>query len=449
MRNEIKTLKDSSIRCKIITGDTVFTATSVAIDSGVLDGNGRVLSAEVEYDQYGEPSVVWKEIQPGTNDQTELAITGPAFSLLRNHCADKAQKVAYYRLVARTNVFAEMLATQKAELVQDLKQIDFTVVMVGDGSNDSMALNVADVGISITDAETSFAAQFTLERGGQCCSMLVREGRALLDKILYNMRFVVVFVFVQYVVILLNDLEVPSELQLVFSHFFMGFTLIFSVSFNKPSEKLDTRRPPRQILRFPLLASVIGQIFIQVFFLVFAMMCLRFSPWYIDYKFFMSPEVSLGKSFLFMYSNFQYIAVTLAYQFNYKYIVPYKNYTFFVTLGITVSMCILILFPSPSFKYLSSNSQEMYYFVRELQRRIWCDMFQMVWIDPEVSMELADKYLYFRLVNIGIVLSNFIVSWFYEFIVMRIEDFIKRRRRKKPKASRLAYRRLLADAIVN
>lgn len=102
------------------------------------------------------------------------------------------------------------------------------MAMVGDGSNDSMALNASDVGVSITDAETSFAAQFTLERGRQCCSQLIQDGRALLDKILYNVKFVIVFVFIQFTVLLWNRLQVPQERQLLWSNIIMGFLLTLS-----------------------------------------------------------------------------------------------------------------------------------------------------------------------------------------------------------------------------
>jgi cation-transporting ATPase 13A2 len=105
--------------------------------------------------------------------------------------------------------------------------MDYTVAMIGDGSNDSMALNASDVGVSITDAETSFAAQFSLERGGQFCAQLMQDGRALLDKILYNVKFVIVFVFIQFAVILHNQ-SVPKENQLIWSNIIMGFLLTLS-----------------------------------------------------------------------------------------------------------------------------------------------------------------------------------------------------------------------------
>lgn len=63
----------------------------------------------------------------------------------------------------RCNVYAEMLPGQKAELINDLQEMDYIVGMCGDGANDSLALSAADVSLSISDVETSFAAQFSSE----------------------------------------------------------------------------------------------------------------------------------------------------------------------------------------------------------------------------------------------------------------------------------------------
>lgn len=46
MKTEIKNLKSSNIKCKVVTGDTVFTAISAAMESGMIQKNSRVLMAE-------------------------------------------------------------------------------------------------------------------------------------------------------------------------------------------------------------------------------------------------------------------------------------------------------------------------------------------------------------------------------------------------------------------
>ena len=54
-----------------------------------------------------------------------------------------------------------MSPDEKHELVEKLQSIDYCCGFCGDGANDCGALKVADVGISLSEAEASVAAPFT------------------------------------------------------------------------------------------------------------------------------------------------------------------------------------------------------------------------------------------------------------------------------------------------
>ena len=58
-------------------------------------------------------------------------------------------------------VFARMSPDDKHELVERLQSIDYCCAFCGDGANDCGALQAADVGISLSEAEASVAAPFT------------------------------------------------------------------------------------------------------------------------------------------------------------------------------------------------------------------------------------------------------------------------------------------------
>ena len=58
-----------------------------------------------------------------------------------------------------------MSPDQKAQLIEELKKIDYQVVMCGDGANDCGALRTANVGVSLSDSEASVAAPFTASCG--------------------------------------------------------------------------------------------------------------------------------------------------------------------------------------------------------------------------------------------------------------------------------------------
>jgi Ca2+-transporting ATPase len=55
------------------------------------------------------------------------------------------------------SVYSRMLPSQKATLVRMLQQRNHAVVMVGDGANDTIALKVADVGVSFSENSSPFA----------------------------------------------------------------------------------------------------------------------------------------------------------------------------------------------------------------------------------------------------------------------------------------------------
>lgn len=69
----------------------------------------------------------------------------------------------YYKILEKCNIFARMKPNEKALLITELQKMkrNMFVGMCGDGANDCGALNAADVGISLSEAEASIAAPFT------------------------------------------------------------------------------------------------------------------------------------------------------------------------------------------------------------------------------------------------------------------------------------------------
>ena len=54
-----------------------------------------------------------------------------------------------------------MSPQNKRTLVEDLQQLEYSILMCGDGANDCGALKAADVGLSLSETEASVAAPFT------------------------------------------------------------------------------------------------------------------------------------------------------------------------------------------------------------------------------------------------------------------------------------------------
>ena len=105
---------------------------------------------------------------------------------------------AVARQVGVDAVFAEVLPEDKAAFIRDEKARGHTVIMVGDGVNDSPALSEADAGVAISTgaaiareiADITIASENLFE-----LVTLRRLGEALMQRIRRNYRFIVGFNF--------------------------------------------------------------------------------------------------------------------------------------------------------------------------------------------------------------------------------------------------------------
>ena len=110
VRDAMRICKMAGIRPIMITGDHKLTARAVAVDVGLIDRDGEVLSgADLD------------NLSPGE----------------------------YAEAVIRCNVFARVAPEHKLQIVSALKAHNEVVAMTGDGVNDAPAIKIADVGISM------------------------------------------------------------------------------------------------------------------------------------------------------------------------------------------------------------------------------------------------------------------------------------------------------------
>ena len=77
-----------------------------------------------------------------------LAIEGPSFEVVCDNMRDSVLPF----LATRGAVFARMRPDMKQRLVEILQDLDFVVIMCGDGANDCGALKAANAGISLSEA---------------------------------------------------------------------------------------------------------------------------------------------------------------------------------------------------------------------------------------------------------------------------------------------------------
>ncbi|PHH83579.1 hypothetical protein CDD83_2959 [Cordyceps sp. RAO-2017] len=202
----LKELVDSGIGAVMVTGDNILTAISVARECGLLDcnahcfvprfarGNARDPTAELQWESIDNSTLTLDQSTllplPSPPDMDvslpyhisnlrnySLAVSGEAFRWI----LDYAPPDVLQRMLVQGKVFARMSPDEKHELVEKLKSIDYCCGFCGDGANDCGALKAADVGISLSEAESSVAAPFTSRVFDiRCVLEIIREGRAAL-----------------------------------------------------------------------------------------------------------------------------------------------------------------------------------------------------------------------------------------------------------------------------
>jgi Ca2+-transporting ATPase len=217
----IATAKAAGIRVRMITGDHLVTAQTIARDLGI---EGR-------------------------------AIAGQEFSALSD--ADAAAQVG------EIGVLARVTPEDKVRLVDILKKKGDTVAMTGDGVNDAPALKRADIGIAmgITGTEVSKEAADMILTDDDFATIIkaVEFGRGLYDDLTRYIRFQIGCLFGIIVSFLgASIFNVAAGVPfLPLQTLWINFTVILSqaigLGYGKPSDHLMERAP--RDTRAPVLST--------------------------------------------------------------------------------------------------------------------------------------------------------------------------------------------------
>ena len=207
------------------------------------------------------------------NENFSLALTGRAFSHYLSEKQNGISNDNFLKMLEKTQVFARMKPAEKAILVQSLQQSqkNSLIGMCGDGANDCGALKTADVGVSLSEAEASIAAPFTSKiQDISCIVKLLREGRCALSTSFQCFKFMALYSMIQFasVVMLYDSFSNLSDNQFLWIDLILIFPLAIFMSYTKASKTLSPYMPTANLISFPVLSSVIGQIIIQFSFQV-------------------------------------------------------------------------------------------------------------------------------------------------------------------------------------
>ena len=150
----VRMLNESSHRVVMITGDNALTAIHVARQVEIIDREVLILDAP-EHDDSGN-NLVWRTVDDKVNipvDPTkpldprilktkDICVTGFGLAKFKD-------QPALPSLIRHAWVYARVSPKQKEEILLGLKQLGYTTLMAGDGTNDVGALKQAHVGVAL------------------------------------------------------------------------------------------------------------------------------------------------------------------------------------------------------------------------------------------------------------------------------------------------------------
>lgn len=225
----IKQCHRAGIRVKMITGDHILTARSIAASMGIGDGENAIPGKDLE-------TLEGKELQ---------------------------------QQVDADDVFARSSPEHKLKIVQALQGDHQVVAMTGDGVNDAPALKRADIGVSMgikgSEAAKEASEMVLTDDNFATIERAVEEGRTIYDNLIKTILFLLPTNGAQSLVVIgsllfLFDSMVTTPVQILWINMVTAVTLAMSLAFEPPETDIMSRppRPPREPILSPFLLWRIG-----------------------------------------------------------------------------------------------------------------------------------------------------------------------------------------------
>lgn len=280
--------------------------------------------ALLDLDQDGEiiTSIIGEKNEDSTNPwertDCELAVTGPAFMKLQ----DTPEADMWPLILKRAKIFARMSPEGKGDLVVALKHVTGRGVgMCGDGANDCNALNRADVGLSLSEAEASIAAPFTSKIPNITpILLLLREGRCCLTTCFSLFKFVELYSVVQFmqVSVLYFISSNLGDWQFLYIDIFLIIPFCLFMGNTKSYPRLSRELPQQSLLNLPVLFSILGHFLIVIGLQIAIFWVLSLQSWFVPLDPSLDPDdvkniECMENTTLFLFGNFQYVGSVLAF----------------------------------------------------------------------------------------------------------------------------------------
>ncbi|KAJ1982948.1 hypothetical protein H4R35_000074 [Dimargaris xerosporica] len=315
----IRELRDGNTRTVMITGDTALTGVYIARACDMLPAGVPVALADVGADN----KVYWVDVDSDspvpdieawlttpTTVRPELAVTGRAFDAL-------VAEGFVQRYLDYIRIFARMTPDGKVQCIQ-LHMQRYITAMCGDGGNDCGALRAAHVGLALSESEASIVSPFSSShRSVMSYVELLRQGRTALATSFAAYKFIILYGETMAWLGLLQyyfSVIVPQAAWILIDGF-ITVGLSCAITQAKTRDRLAPRRPTARLLGPQTLASAIGQVLINLVFLIGSIGMLFRQPWFRCNEF-DAADVDAAQWWL-LGDNYEaeIIALTVLYQF--------------------------------------------------------------------------------------------------------------------------------------
>ena len=310
----INKLKTNGVDCNMITGDNLFTAINIGIQTGIVEEDQNIWVGEYKNNKYikwvffnnnelmekmetktrknitieggsfRESNLlksiikvdefttigyqeIYKVFENIEKSNTILAVDGDSFEeLMRRFKSDEEMKL---KILNKTKIFGRTKPLQKKMIVEQfrekLEKDDYCVGFVGDGSNDCHALHASNLGLSIGNNESSIASSFSTNLDNISPIIeIIKEGKFLLE------NSIQIFKLTTYMGIM------ESFGIVILAYYQMNFTVwhyTFGILFWIPNFLLMSLQKPSKFNQFFPKAGVINkEVFLSLFYSVFIML---------------------------------------------------------------------------------------------------------------------------------------------------------------------------------
>ncbi|KAJ3394815.1 hypothetical protein HDU80_010426 [Chytriomyces hyalinus] len=234
----VKACKDAGVFVRMVTGDNVMTAKSIATQCGIYQRGGLVMEGEH-----------FRKLSPER----------------------------MLEVIPRLQVLARSSPLDKQILVSMLKQLGETVAVTGDGTNDGPALKMADIGFSMGIAGTEVAKEASsiilMDDSFSSVVKAILWGRSVNDSVKKFLQFQL-SVNISAVLITLISALVDSDessaltvVQLLWVNLVMDSLAALALATELPTNEL-LQRPPESkkapLISFTMWKMILGQAVLQI-----------------------------------------------------------------------------------------------------------------------------------------------------------------------------------------